>query len=104
MIGFTIKLALYFTFSFSILCLPINKRPLFNVLYQQFGEQILETVDSMIVKTESVILPKIVQIIKSSPKTDKRDLPKSYGEAFSFSDKKYTAEEKNLMMKVLDKN
>jgi hypothetical protein len=97
MILFVLKTLLYFTISFSILCIPIGKKPLFNILYSQFGEDVLETMQKVAQKGQDEILPRVVSIITSEPKP-----PKKRYEGHFFSAKKYTPEEKNLMQKVLN--
>ncbi len=100
---FTLKLTAYFVISFSILCLPINKEPLFNTLYHYFGKSVLSTMDNVVASGKRNILPKIVSIIKSEPSMNTTPLPDKYSDPFIFSNNHYTAEEKNLMRKVLDR-
>lgn len=97
MILFTLKMTFYFLLSFSILCIPINKEPLFNLLYNQFGEDVLQTMKEAALTGQKKILPRIVDIITSEPHP-----PKKQHNSQIFTAKKYTPEEKNLMQKVLN--
>lgn len=94
---FVLKVLFYFSLSFSILCIPIKKEPLFNTLYSLFGKDVLRTMEKVAQTGQEKIIPKVVDIITSEPHPPK----KSYSNTF-FSAKKYTQEEKNLMQKVLN--
>ena len=101
MIKFCFKFTLSFVISFSLLCLPVKKKPLFSILYGYFGQQVLHTIDELVDKGQQVVVPKLVKIIKSDPSTTKRNLPAHYAKSHYFSKKHFTTEEKQLMLKVL---
>ncbi len=98
---FTLKLLAYFTLSFAILCLPINNKPLFNILYAHFGQEVVKTINIGIDEGKKLIFPTIVNAITSEPKNiHSKGL---HTRKYFITNKRYTSEEKNLMIKVLDK-
>jgi hypothetical protein len=100
MIKLILKFSLAFIVSFSLLCIPVNNHPVFLTFYKYFGPQVLNIMHKLVDSRENKFIPQFVKLIKSEP-SNLPHLPNHYQETKYFDKKRFTTEEKHLMMKAL---
>lgn len=90
------KFLISFSISFTILCIPINNKPIFSYIYTLAGGHAVDFYDEITDKAEKNIKIYASSIFDNTPNSIQI---KNAGRVFNGE---YSAEEKELLLKVLN--